>query len=477
MTPTGRQLSLTEQIKQHTLSPDRTAQLLGDLANIRELLTECLESPSDCKEALICQKIREISLPLCDLSLARVVGLLNANAQCAGERGGGHSNRRLKAYAEVVDDVICYIESIRDGYQSDDGFLENIEEKMSAAGVSSACHIKTCSGNCPSGVMTEFLESVSLSLQEIRLLLSQWKKTPDRKFLATELLRQLHALKGGVLVYGVAGLVESIQSLESCVVAFLKGELKACERMFELLGRYVSRMVTVAGLLGKELLVNSRLLSAVNVAPATHSSGAPPLPHIGKGWQKGGVNALPDSGQPVSQKLPRLRFLVERASIMLGKPVRLLVSGEEVVIPSAVMEKLIAPLELLIWNAIDHGIESPAARAAAGKPGEGVITLSFAADPEGSAVTVTVSDDGAGIDEEAVRQKAIEGGYGASNESVEEMIFYPGLSTAAAVSPVSGRGVGLDVVKTEVSRLDGTVEVQTARGEGSSFTLVVPLNP
>ncbi len=476
MTPAGRQLSLTEQIKQHTLSPDRTAQLLGDLVHIRELVTECLESPSDCKEALICQKIREITLPLCDLSLARVVGLLNDSGQCAGDQGGGHSNRRLKAYAEVVDDVICYIESIRDGYQSDDGFLENIEEKMSAAGVSSACHITTCSGNCPSGVMTEFLESVSLSLQEIRLLLAQWKKTPDRKFLATELLRQLHALKGGVLVYGVSGLVESIQSLESCVAAFLKGELKACERMFELLGRYVSRMVTVAGLLGKELLVNSRVLSAVNVAPAMPSPREP-LPHLSKGWQKRGVNTLPGSGQPVSQKLPRLRFLVERASIMLGKPVRLVVSGEEVVIPLAVMEKLIAPLELLIWNAIDHGIESPAVRAAAGKPGEGVITLSFTPDPVGSAVTVTVSDDGAGIDEEAVRQKATEGGYGTSSESVEEMIFYPGLSTAAAVSPVSGRGMGLDVVKTEVFRLGGSVQVQSARGEGSSFTLIVPLSP
>jgi len=155
-------------------------------------------------------------------------------------------------------------------------------------------------------------------------------------------------------------------------------------------------------------------------------------------------------------------------------------SGEDVELPAELIGKLIAPLELLLWNAIDHGIESPAVRAEAGKSADGVITLSLTLDHDRSLGVITVSDDGAGIDEDAVREEALHSGYVNSSQEAKqaalaEMIFHPGLSTSLVVSPVSGRGMGLDVVNTAVGRLGGHVQVQTTRGQGARFTLSVPL--
>ncbi|MCF6323529.1 MAG: ATP-binding protein [Gammaproteobacteria bacterium] len=471
MTPSNHDPVQGEQVVlPQALSPERTTQLLIDLGRIRELVAECIVSPSDCKEALICRQIREVSLPLYNLSLARVVEVLNSGTQCADEQGVAVSTRRLKAYAAVVDDVVCYIENLRDGYQGDDGFLENIEDKMALSDASLTHYAKPCLQNCPVDVMAEFLDGVGASLRDIRSVLSQWEAVPNHPPLASEFLRHLHALKGAVLVYGVEELVSNIQYLESCAVAFLKGELKASERLFELMNRYVARMNVVTDLLEQQaetvLMTNEAVLPMSGVLPER----VEPLQDA----------AQPEPGLPLAQKLPRLRFLVERASIMLGKSVRLMVTGEDVVLPAELIGKLIAPLELLLWNAIDHGIETPTVRAEAGKSKDGVITLSLTLDQDRSMGVITVADDGAGIDEEAVREKALLSGYVTSNQEAQqaalsEMIFHPGLSTSLVVSPVSGRGMGLDVVNTEVSRLGGHVEVQTARGQGASFTLSVPL--
>jgi len=474
MIPSNPDSGLGDQmVSPPILSPERTIQLLSDLGHIRELVAECMASPSDCKEALICRQIREVSLPLCNLSLARVVEVLNSATQCADEQGMAVSELRLKAYAAVVDDVVCYIENLRDGYQSDDDFLENIEDKMALSGASMITHYtKPCLQNCPEGVMAEFLDGVSASLRDIRSALSHWQEVSNHTPFAHEFLRHLHALKGAVLVYGVEELVSNIQYLESCVVAFLKGELKACETLFELMNRYVVRMNVVTGLLGQQ--------QADSIAAVKES--VLPMP----GVLPEGIEQLSEDaerakyGLPLSQKLPRLRFLVERASTMLDKPVRLMVTGEDVVLPAELIGKLIAPLELLLWNAIDHGIESPAVRAEAGKSEDGVITLSLTLDQDRSMGMITVADDGAGIDEDAVREKALLSGYVTSCEeakqaALSQMIFHPGLSTSLVVSPISGRGMGLDVVNTVVSRLGGHVQVQTVRGQGASFTLSVPL--
>jgi len=459
VSPISQNQEPINRVPSQPFSPERFAQLLVELARIREFVAECITSPSDSKEALICRQIRAVSLPLCQLSLARVIEVLNSSAQCVEDSGGASSEQRLRACAEVVDDVICYIESIRDGYPSDDEFLENIEDKIALIGTRTTHDGKPGLSNCPAGVMADFLDGVNVSLRDIRCVLSQWQEVPNHKSLATELLRQLHALKGAVLVYGVDELVGNIQYLESCVVGFLKDELKACTTLFELLERYVVRMNVVIELLMKQQA--EKLLKSLEKAL--------PLPA-----------ASDREHQPLSQKLPRLRFLVERASTMLGKSVRLIVTGDDVRLPAELAGKLIAPLELLLWNAIDHGIEAPLVRAAAGKSKDGVITLSLRLEENETLGVITVADDGAGIDEAAVREMAVKNGYVTSSEEAKqralaEMIFHSGLSTSPVVSPVSGRGVGLDVVNTEVSRLGGTVQVRTSPGKGASFTLCVPL--
>ncbi len=470
MAPTrlgSRQAKVAEQ---GALSSKARAQLLVDLERIRELVAECLVSSSDCKEALICQQIRKVSLPLCQLSLARAVELLNSNIECDGHLVASGSMPRLNAYAEVIDEVIGYIERIRGGDNSGGNLLENIEEKMAKVGVVPTFYAKSCLENCPAGVMAEFLEGVSRSLRELRSVLMQWREVPEHKPLATEFLRCLHALKGGVLVYGAAALVDILQRLESCVAAFLKGELKACEKLFEMMERYLSRLGVAADLLGNQ--------QASQRLPALGSGGEQvlPLPQI-DGLRGGDLAEPHEPPQPFTQKLPRLRYLVERASAMLGKPVRLVVKGEEVKLPAEIVGKLVAPLELLLWNAIDHGIESKEARAAAGKPPVGVITLAL--EVARQQVKVTVADDGAGVDEAAVRQKALSLGCAASLQEAQEMalselLFYPGLSTFSVVSPMSGRGMGLDVVNTAVSRLGGDVAVENSPGQGASFTLTIP---
>jgi two-component system chemotaxis sensor kinase CheA len=160
----------------------------------------------------------------------------------------------------------------------------------------------------------------------------------------------------------------------------------------------------------------------------------------------------------------------------LGKAVELDLRGQETELDRGVLEQVADPLLHLVRNAIDHGIEPPAARLAAGKPGQGAVRVH--AMQLGSEVVVTVADDGRGIDLERVRQRAGTTGDGLDGVGDDEAlyaIFRSGLSTAAAVSEVSGRGVGLDVVRTSLAAVRGRVEVHSEPGAGSEFRLSVPI--
>jgi len=161
-----------------------------------------------------------------------------------------------------------------------------------------------------------------------------------------------------------------------------------------------------------------------------------------------------------------------------GKQIRLQKSGEETEIDKSMLELLGDPLTHLVRNAADHGIESPETRVAAGKPAEGVITLS--AFHRSGRIVIEISDDGAGIDTERVRAKAIERGLiGAdaqlSADQLRMLIFEPGFSTREQISDLSGRGVGMDVVKRNVQQLNGTVALASEKGSGSTVTIELPL--
>jgi chemotaxis protein histidine kinase CheA/CheY-like chemotaxis protein len=164
----------------------------------------------------------------------------------------------------------------------------------------------------------------------------------------------------------------------------------------------------------------------------------------------------------------------------LGKQVRLLVEGAETELDKVLVEQLDDPLLHLLRNAVDHGLEPPAERVAAGKPAEGLLRLH--AEHLGGQIVISVGDDGRGVDPERVRARALLRGLASAEElaalppaRLQELIFRPGFSTAAAVSELSGRGVGLDVVAQAVSRLKGSIAVESTPGRGATFVLTLPL--
>jgi len=181
---------------------------------------------------------------------------------------------------------------------------------------------------------------------------------------------------------------------------------------------------------------------------------------------------------PINSAFSRFPRLVRDACSKLDKEVQLCVSGEGTELDKTVLEKIADPLVHLVRNSLDHGLETPDIRRAAGKPATGTLTLS--AFHEGGNIIIEISDDGAGIDQEKVLEKArsrglVDAEEELSDEQINNLIFMPGLSTADSVSDLSGRGVGMDVVRRNIGELGGHVSVHSVRGKGSTITIRLPL--
>lgn len=181
---------------------------------------------------------------------------------------------------------------------------------------------------------------------------------------------------------------------------------------------------------------------------------------------------------PISQIFSRFPRLVRDLSKSLNKKINLVIEGEDTELDKSVIEDLLDPLMHSVRNALDHGIESPEARLAAGKPEEGTVLLK--ASNEGNMIIIEIVDDGKGIDVDAIREKAIERGLIHPSKVLTDveafnLIFDAGFSTAKTITNISGRGVGLDVVRRQIEKLNGTVSVNSQRGKGSRFTIKLPL--
>jgi two-component system chemotaxis sensor kinase CheA len=181
---------------------------------------------------------------------------------------------------------------------------------------------------------------------------------------------------------------------------------------------------------------------------------------------------------PIGGTFTRFKRLIRDLGSELGKDVMLVSEGGETELDKTVIDQLNDPLVHLVRNSIGHGIESPAVRQAIGKPGKGRITLS--AKHSGANVVLTVADDGAGLDVARIRAKAVEKGLISEQAELSErevyaLIFEPGFSTAQEVSNVSGRGVGMDVVRQAIDALRGSIEVRSEEGEGTTFSIKLPL--
>lgn len=180
---------------------------------------------------------------------------------------------------------------------------------------------------------------------------------------------------------------------------------------------------------------------------------------------------------PFSRLVPRLRRIVRQVSGEVGKRVAFDVLNPEGELDRTLMERVVAPLEHMLRNAVDHGIEDPEQRRGAGKEESGHISLELSR--EGGEVVITLADDGKGIDTDAVRRKAIERGLMAENtplpdHEVQQFIFHAGFSTASQVTQLSGRGVGMDVVASEIKQLGGSVTIDSRPGQGTRFVVRLP---
>jgi len=181
---------------------------------------------------------------------------------------------------------------------------------------------------------------------------------------------------------------------------------------------------------------------------------------------------------PFSSQAERMYRIVRQTAKELGKRANLEIRGGQVEIDRSVLEKIGAPLEHLLRNAVAHGLEDRDVRVAAGKTDIGEISLTLA--QEGNEIILTMADDGAGLDFERIRARGIESGLLAPDEAADEgrlikLIFTPGFSTATEVNQIAGRGIGMDVVKTEIGELGGRIEVNSVAGKGSTFRLYIPL--
>ena len=238
----------------------------------------------------------------------------------------------------------------------------------------------------------------------------------------------------------------------------------------------VDRLIDLVG----ELVINQAML-----AQRVHEAGLARASNVAGGLDELEqlTREIQDSvmairAQPVKSVFQRMPRLARELAGITGKQVRLTTEGEGTEVDKTVIERLTDPLTHMIRNAIDHGLESPEKRAAAGKNPEGVVKL-YAAHRSGR-IVIEVSDDGGGINRERVKQIAIDKGLIAAeavltDEEIDNLIFLPGFSTASEISDISGRGVGMDVVKRSIQDLGGRITITSRPGLGSTFSMSLPL--
>lgn len=183
---------------------------------------------------------------------------------------------------------------------------------------------------------------------------------------------------------------------------------------------------------------------------------------------------------PIGPLFERFRRVIRDLSLSSGKEVTLRINGEKTELDKRMIDELSDPLIHMVRNSVDHGLEPPSEREAIGKPRAG--TISLIASHRGNSILITVSDDGRGIDCDRIRQKIIDKGLIGKTEANEltdreliAFIWHPGLSTAETITEISGRGVGMDIVKSRIENLSGTVDVRSVAGQGTTFTIRLPL--
>lgn len=351
-----------------------------------------------------------------------------------------------------------------------------------------------------------FTEEASDLLDAMQAALAAWRAQPESPAPASELLRILHTLKGSARLAGQFGVADLAHALEQPLADAAASAAEQAEigylrlrKVLDALGKRLHQQAggdSQGG--GASLCVPQRLLRVPDEALkrlsrltaraaslreritrlTAHNAPLEALLAEQAQLDEEIEQALLSARQvPFEQLLPRLRRLVRQLGEQLGKPVELRCDEACGAMDRGVLARLAAPLEHLLRNAMDHGIETAERRLAAGKPERGTLTLQLSC--EGDDLLLVLADDGAGIDYAAVRRQALERGLldadaELSVQAALQLILAPGFSTSAQLTQISGRGMGLDVVNVAVRQLGGSLQVESSEGQGSRWSIRLP---
>ncbi len=391
-------------------------------------------------------------------------------------------------------------------------------------------------------LLTEFLAETGESLAALDDALLKLEREPDDAAQLSDVFRLVHTIKGTCGFLALPRLERVAHAAEDLLSAVRDGELQASSSLITVVLAALDRIklilagiaaagtepagddtALIAGLaeakaapaVSKAKISGQAAAEAASAEPASHnirvavdvleslmvlvselvltrnqlvqlargdadSRYAAPLQrlsHLTSDLQEG---VMKTRMQPIRHAWSKLPRMVRDLSADLGKRIELVMLGEDTELDRQVLELIRDPLTHMVRNSADHGLESQAARLAAGKPATGTITLnSF---HEGGHIVIEVQDDGAGLPTTRIRERALAQGLATaaelaamSDQQIQRFIFHPGLSTARAITAVSGRGVGMDVVKTNIRRLGGSVDLRSAAGQGTTFTVKIPL--
>ena len=259
--------------------------------------------------------------------------------------------------------------------------------------------------------------------------------------------------------------IEAAKPDAAATAATIRVDLERVDRLINLVGELVIN----------QAMLSQRVLEAGLARSSSVAAGLGALEQLTREIQEG-VMAI--RAQPVKPLFQRMSRIVRELTEATGKVVRLRTEGEATEVDRTVIERLADPLTHMIRNAVDHGVERPEVREAAGKPAQGEVKLSAA--HRSGRIVIEVSDDGAGINRQRVREIAIKKELIApdaqlTDGEIDNLLFMPGFSTAQTVSSISGRGVGMDVVKRSIQALGGRITIASRPGQGSVFSMSLPL--
>jgi len=348
----------------------------------------------------------------------------------------------------------------------------------------------------------QLMDVVLKSVDMLRLLLKHVKQKDGVTENTAPLVSDLKtALENATAAAGTPAAATAAQGIEPVKPAMQTSELRAAssepasaplepqaaeKEALQTLRVDVSKIDKVMDLTGEVVLVRNRLVNIVNKLEHQYTDdhdvqslleAVSFLDLITSDMQLG---VMKMRMQPIAKVFSKFPRLVRDISGPLGKMVNLKLSGEETEVDKSVIEQIGDPMVHIIRNAVDHGLETPQERRAKGKAEAG--TISISAEQKGNQIVIEVSDDGRGVNLDRVKTKALKQGLISEEEAVRmtdeaamNLILLPGFSTAEVATELSGRGVGMDVVKTNVSKLNGTVEITSHKDKGSTFTIRIPL--